>query len=79
MNQEGMKRLSIVLGVCGTIPGFLLTALLVADKIQNDSIPGYDWIVIYFSMVFMPLGFGIAYYIVHGITWVVKGFTEKKA
>ena len=74
MNSEGVRRLSIAVGIIGII-GWLIYLILVKAFSDMLSLPMIAWFIIFTGFI---VCFFIPYGIVKGIVWVVDGFKSRK-
>lgn len=72
MRSEGMRRLSILLGLLGLL-GWIIFALVVFDR--ANSIEWQGWLIL---IAGLPTSFFFPFWIVRGIAWVVEGFKSDK-
>ncbi len=75
MRTEGIRRLSILLGLLGLL-GWIIFALVVTEFFKNaNSIELQGWLILFAGL---PTSFFFPFWIVRGIAWVVEGFRSDK-
>jgi len=75
MGSEGVRRLSILLGLFGLL-GWVIFALVVTECFENaNSIKWNGWVIL---IAGMPISFFLPFWVVRGIAWVLEGFRSAK-
>jgi len=76
MRSEGMRRLSILLGLLGLL-GWIIFALVVTECFSGFNLINWqEWIIL---LAGLPTSFLLPFWGVRGIAWVVEGFRSDKS
>lgn len=72
MRSEGIRRLSILLGLLGLL-GWIIFAFVVTECFTDVKLQG--WFILFIGL---PTSFFLPFWVVRGIAWVVEGFRSDK-
>ncbi len=73
--SEGVKRLSLLLGVLGAL-GWITFVVIVTELFTTVTHSLKPWLIIVFGLV---LAFLLPFGITKGIAWVIDGFKQDKS